>query len=97
MKVKYSDKIKVAVSWEIIQEYIQLTYSVVPTEGIHIFQFKTDKSKLQIRHNVPRIDYEREIVHQTKIILDAIVDIAIYKNKKCIYILTLDELLTLKL
>ena len=92
MKVRYSDKIREIASWEIIQECIQLTYSVVTTEGMHIFQLRMEKDELRIRHNVPQINYEREIAHHTKVILDDIVDIVIYKNKKYIYILTVTEL-----
>lgn len=92
MRVRYSDRVKRDVTWEIIQECIQLTYSIVPTEGIHIFQLKIEKSELRIRHIVPQINYEREIAHQTKTILDDIVDIAIYKNREYIYILALAEL-----
>lgn len=63
MKVRYSNKIKECIPWDILQECVQLTFSVVPTEGIHIFQFEQDKGEFRIRHHVLQICFEREIIH----------------------------------
>lgn len=97
MRVRYSNRIKEIVPWEILQECVQLTYSVIPTEGIHIFQFEQDARGFRIRHNALQIRFEREIVHQRGISSNTIDDVAIYRNRECIYVLTLDELLTIKL
>lgn len=97
MKVRYSNKINTIVPNEIIQECVQLTYSVFPNKGIHIFQFEQDAEGFRIRHYALHIYYEREIVHNKRFFAQIIEDLAVYRNKECIYVLTLDELLTLKL
>ena len=96
MRVRYSNKIKDSVPWDILQECIQLTYSVVPTAGIHIFHFENGKRYLRIRHNVPLINFEREIVHPNIVFSRSIEDVAVYRNSECIYALPWDELKNVK-
>lgn len=62
MKIKYSNQIKEQLSKVEIKALIQLGYSIIPFENLHIFKFqKTPEGKSTITHFIPNIDFESNI------------------------------------
>lgn len=56
MKIKYSNKLKSHISTVFIKELVQLTFSIVPYQQVHIFNFEDIKeNKLCISHSTPRV------------------------------------------
>lgn len=90
MKIKYSNGIKEKIAWEIIQECILLTYSVVPYNGIHFFHFEIDDDELLIKHSIFQSKYEAEIIH-TNASCENFEDVVIYRSQEYLYVLLLDE------
>lgn len=62
MKIKYTNKIKNQISNLLLQEIVQLSFSIVPYQSIHIFSFEYIKSdKICITHSVPLSNIEKKI------------------------------------
>lgn len=95
MKIKYSNKIKDKLPWDLLQECILLTYSVVPNVGVHIFHFEIKNNKFVIKHNVTRSNYALEVIHPTLFSID-IENLVIIKTTELIYVVTMDEFESLR-
>lgn len=90
MKIKYSNKIKELLPTSTLQEIIQLSFSVIPYQSLHIFSFEDFKSgEICITHTMPIANIEKKIVlPQRKIPKENIV---LLRTKDVIYIFTENE------
>ncbi len=65
MKVKYSSKIKLSISRELLSDMVQLSFSIVPHEKFHFFNVHAySDTLLQVTHSIPRIGYRSIITRQ---------------------------------
>lgn len=90
MKIKYSNKIKELLSTSTLQEIIQLSFSVIPYQSLHIFSFEDLKcGEICITHQMPIANIEKKLfLPQRKIPKEKIV---LLRTNKVIYIFTENE------
>lgn len=94
MKIKYTDKIKKQISKSLLQEIIQLSFSIIPYQSLHIFSFEHIKmNEICITHIAPLANIEKKIyLNQCEIPIENII---LLRNNDTIYLFTESEYVTL--
>ncbi len=95
MKIKYSDAIKKEIPWELLQECIQLVFSIVPIQSVHIFKLEVEGSTVNLDHIIPEVSYKGRIKHSCTFDVDIQTEIVVIKRRNCIYCITMKEYLSL--
>ncbi len=90
MKIKYSNRIKELLSPSTIQEIIQLSFSVIPYQPLHIFSFEVfESNEICITHQIPIANIEKKLfLPQRKTPTEKII---LLRTKDVIYIFTESE------
>lgn len=90
MKIKYSNKIKEQISITLLQEIVQLSFSVIPYQSVHIFTFEDFHSgEICVTHKVPIINTEKKIyLAQQEIPKENII---LLRSNEVIYVFTESE------
>lgn len=91
MKVKYSNMVGKKLPWSLLQECLLLTYTVIPSAGLHYFHLESLNNKTYITHRNPKLSYECKVISSKSEVAEVNEDLVIYRNNFTIYALMLNE------
>ena len=92
MKIKCTDSVKKGFPSQIINECIMMSNLFYPNERIHIFGFQSDKGTLSIKHTIPSLKTEYELLYNQSLPINAMENIIIFRIKENIFILVESEM-----
>ena len=92
MKIKCTDSVKKGIPSQIINECIMMSNLFYPNERIHIFGFQGDKGTLSIRHIIPSLKTQYELLYNQSVPIYTMENIIIIRIKENIFILVESEM-----